>query len=273
MARVATARRIKRDERVLSDRTRGDRTSGRLAGLAPPAPDRVAPLYHQLKESLTQQIVSRRWPAGSALPSEHALCRHFAVSRGTLRRALADLAQQGLVDRRQGRGTFVAEAKFEGNVLASYAFYRSGAIAHDRRSRVVKCERRPAPAELRRILDLAPGEGIYEIERVQSMRGVPITLATSFFPASLCPGLEKRDLGAIQLYTLLEREYGVVLLRAEELLEPVLADDYVAAQLAIRPGTPVFLVERRSRGRGDRVCELRRSYMRGDRYKYRIDLR
>lgn len=263
MARAATAPRIRH----------GDRARTRLAGLAPPAPDRVAPLYHQLKESLTQQIVSRRWPAGSELPSEHALCRHFAVSRGTLRRALADLAQQGLVERQQGRGTFVAEAKFEGNVLASYAFYRSGAIAHDRRSRVIKCARRPAPAELRRILDLAPGEGIYEVERVQAMRGVPITLATSFFPASLCPGLEKRDLGSTLLYALLEREYGVVLLRAEELLEPVLADDYVAAQLAIRPGTPVFLVERRSRGRGDRVCELRRSYMRGDRYKYRIDLR
>lgn len=263
MARSSAAARIKRVEG----------SHARLAGLAPPAADRAAPLYHQLKESLTQQIVSRRWPAGSELPSEHALCRHFAVSRGTLRRALADLAQQGLVERQQGRGTFVAEAKFEGNVLASYAFYRSGAIAHDRRSRVIKCQRRPAPAELRRILDLAPGEGIYEVERVQSMRGVPITLATSFFPESLCPGLEKQDLGATLLYTLLEREYGVSFLRAEELLEPVLADDYVAAQLQIRPGTPVFLVERRSRGHADKVRELRRSYMRGDRYKYRIDLR
>lgn len=245
----------------------------RLAGLAPPAADRAAPLHHQLKESLAQQIVSGRWAAGIALPSENELCRHFAVSRGTLRRALADLAQQGLVDRRQGRGTFVAAAKFEGNILASYAFYRSGAIAHDRDSRVIQCRRRPAPAELRRILDLDPGEGIYEIQRVQMMRGVPITLATSFFPASLCPGLEKHDLAHTLLYSLLEREYGVVFLRAEELLEPVLADDYVASQLAIRPGTPVFLVERRSRGHGDRVRELRRSYMRGDRYKYRIDLR
>lgn len=245
----------------------------RLAGLVPPAADRVAPLYHQLKEALTQQIVSGRWASGSELPSEIELCRHFAVSRGTLRRALADLAQQGLVDRQQGRGTFVAAAKFEGNVLASYAFYRSGAIAHDRTSRVINCRRRPAPAELRRILDLAPGEGIYEVERVQSMRRVPITLATSFFPESLCPGLEHKNLGQTLLYTLLEREYGVVFLRAEELLEPVLADEYVAAQLQIKTGTPVFLVERRSRGHGDRVRELRRSYMRGDRYKYRIDLR
>ena len=64
------------------------------------------------------------------MPSEIELCRHFGVSRGTLRRALADLALHGLLIRKQGRGTFVADAKFEGTVLGSYAFYRAGAIAH-----------------------------------------------------------------------------------------------------------------------------------------------
>jgi GntR family transcriptional regulator len=231
-----------------------------------------APLYHQLKQALTDQIVSGQWPPGTELPSEHELCRHFSVSRGTLRRALADLALHGLVRRQQGRGTFVAEAKFEGAVLASYAYYRSGAINHDRGSRVTKCVQRPAPADLRRLLDLPAGEGVYELERVQFMRGVPVTLASSYFPASLVPGLEAQDFSEAHLYAVLENTYGLVFLRAQDTIEPVLADEYVATQLAVIPGSPVFRIDRLSYGQGERVREVRRSFMRGDRYKFRIDL-
>ena len=244
-----------------------------VSGLALRAATGAAPLYHQLKQALTDQIVSGRWRAGSELPSEIELCRHFRVSRGTLRRALADLAMHGLVARRQGRGTFVAEAKFEGGVLGSYAFYRSGAIAHDIGSKVLKCELRPASADLRRVLDLRAREGIYELRRVQFMHGVPVTLAASFFPASLVPGLERQDFSAKHLYALLEDVYGLVFLRAEDAIEPVLADDDVASHLGIKPGAPVFRIERLSFGQGDRVREVRRSFMRGDRYKLRIDLK
>lgn len=233
----------------------------------------ATPLYHRLTQALTDQIVSQRWPAGSELPSEIELCEHFGVSRGTLRRALADLARHGLLERKQGRGTFVADSKFEGSVLASYAFYRSGAIAHDVGSKVVKCELRPPPADLRRLFGLRKGEAVYELQRVQFMHGVPITLAASFFPASLTPGLEKRDLSKMHLYELLESAYGLYFLRAEDAIEPVLADVTVAQHLGVKIGAPVFRIERLSYGHGDRVREVRRSFMRGDRYKLRIDLK
>src|SRR5690242_16490272 len=84
-----------------------------VLGLPVPSPSAIAPLYHQLKLALTDHIVSGRWRPGTELPSEPELCRHFAVSRGTLRRALGDLAAQGLIVRQQGRGTFVGSAKFE----------------------------------------------------------------------------------------------------------------------------------------------------------------
>lgn len=257
---------------VAASRTKAAETTP-IGGVALPTANAPAPLYHQLKQALTDQIVSGRWPPGTELPSELELCRHFAVSRGTLRRALADLATHGLVSRQQGRGTFVAEAKFEGNVLGSYAFYRSGAINHDRDSKVLKCDLRPAPADLRRLFDLAAGEGIYEVQRIQFMNRMPITLAASFFPASLVPRLETHDLANIHLYAMLESVYGIVFLRAQEALEPVLADEFVAEQLAIKVGTPVFRIERLSFGHGDRVREVRRSFMRGDRYKLRIDLK
>ena len=128
------------------DRSRTGSGSDRVVELAPLKTDLLVPLHHQIKESLTLQIASGQWRPEDEVPSEAELCRHYGVSRGTIRRALADLENQGLVERRQGKGTFVARRKFEGSVLGSYTLYRSGTtVPHDPESRVLACERRTAP--------------------------------------------------------------------------------------------------------------------------------
>jgi GntR family transcriptional regulator len=245
----------------------------RLEGLAVLAPDVVSPLYHQIKETITRQIVSGRWRPGHELPSEADLCAHFGVSRGTLRRALDDLQNRGLIVRRQGRGTFVESPKFEGSVLGSYRNFTGGALPHDPVSRVLGIERKRATIDMQRLLQLDKRDYVYEVRRVQFMGGIPITLSTSFIPAALAPGLDKSDLEHELLYNVLEQRFGLVFLRAEEFLEPVIADDFVAQKLEVPEGTPVFLVERHSFVLGDKPGEFRQAYMRGDRYRYRIDLR
>jgi GntR family transcriptional regulator len=245
----------------------------RLEGLAGLEPEIVSPLYHQIKENITRQIVSGRWLSNHELPSETDLCAHFGVSRGTLRRALDDLENRGLIVRRQGRGTFVASPKFEGSVLGSYRNFRVGALPHDPVSRVLGIDKKRASSDMQRLLQLDKREDLYEVRRVQFMEGVPITLSTSFIPAALAPGLDQSDIEHDLFYGLLEQRYGLVFLRAEEFLEPVIADDFVARHLEIPEGTPVFLVERHSFLVGDKPGEFRQAYMRGDRYRYRIDLR
>ena len=244
-----------------------------LEDLARLAPDVVSPLYHQIKESVTRQIVSGRWLSGHALPSETDLCTHFGVSRGTLRRALDDLVNQGLIVRHQGRGTFVAQPKFEGSVLGSYSNYRIGALPHDPVSRLLGIERKRASPDIQGLLALGPRDDVYEVSRIQFMEGVPITLSNSFIPTALAPGLDKADIEHEHFYGLLEQRYGLAFLRAEEFLEPVIADEFVSKHLEVAQGAPVFLVERHSFLVGDTPGEFRRAYMRGDRYRYRIDLR
>lgn len=245
----------------------------RLEGLDVLAPEVVSPLYHQIKETITRQIVSGRWRPGHELPSETDLCAHFGVSRGTLRRALDDLQNRGLIVRRQGRGTFVESPKFEGSVLGSYKNFTGGALPHDPLSRLLGIERKRASVDLQRLLQLDKRDYVYEVRRVQFMGGIPITMSTSFIPAALAPGLDKSELEHELLYNLLEQRFGLVFLRAEEFLEPVIADEFVARTLEIPEGTPVFLVERHSFVVDDKPGEFRQAYMRGDRYRYRIDLR
>lgn len=244
-----------------------------MDGLTLPGPEVVSPLYHQIKENITRQIVSGRWKSDHALPSEPDLCAHFGVSRGTLRRALGDLEHQGLIVRRQGRGTFVAKPKFEGSVLGSYRNYRVGAVPHDALSRLLGIQRIHATPDLQHILQLGKREQVYEVRRLQFMEGVPVTLSTSFIPAAIAPGLDKLDIEHEFFYGLLEERFGLAFLRAEEVLEPVIADDVVAEHLNLPAGAPVFLVERHSYLVGDTPGEFRQAYMRGDRYRYRIALR
>ena len=96
------------------DRPRTESGSGRVVELAPLKAGLLVPLHHQIKESLTLQIASGQWRPEDEVPSEAELCRHYAVSRGTIRRALADLENQGLVERRQGKGTFCGAAQVRG---------------------------------------------------------------------------------------------------------------------------------------------------------------
>ena len=76
-------------------------------------------LHHQIKEDLFLHLRSGRWAPGSELPTEEALCRHYRVSRGTVRRAIADLVTEGYVERHRGRGTFVSRPKLESGVVGS----------------------------------------------------------------------------------------------------------------------------------------------------------
>jgi len=230
------------------------------------------PLCRKIREDLAVKIRSGQWRVDEEIPSEAALCLRYGVSRGTIRQALAELVQQGLIYRRQGRGSFVQRPKLEGSVLGSYRLYMSRAPL-DARSHVLLCRSRPASKEVQRALGLTEREGIYELQRIRYVNGTPISLQVSYLPAGLCPGLEKVDLSKEALYTILEREYGVVFQRAEEFIEPVLADARVARYLHIPRGSPVFLVERTSYMADDRVGEFRRGHMRGDLYRYRIDLR
>ena len=244
-----------------------------LADLSPVEPTDVVPLYHQIKESLALHITAGRWRPGEELPSEAELCRHYGVSRGTIRRAISDLSQQGIVQSRQGRGTFVSRPKFEGSILGSYRLFREKGLKHDPTSIVRCCERRAIREELREKFGLPKGAKVYEVERVQFMEGVPVTLHTSVFPADLVEGLERIDLSQHTIYELLEKSCNLFLVRAEETLEPAIADDYVADALGMTIGMPLFSIERHSFTHGDRLAEYRHSYMRGDRYKYRIDFR
>jgi len=98
-------------------------------------------LHHQIREDLLLHLRSGKWSPGHEIPSEDALCRHYGVSRGTVRQAISDLVTDGYVERQRGRGTFVSRPKLESGVIGSYSRFLVVGPALDPGGRVLFCRR------------------------------------------------------------------------------------------------------------------------------------
>lgn len=254
------------------DRTQSAPAAGNLQlGTFSPRP--AVALHHQIKEDLFLHLRSERFTPGLALPSEESLCEHYGVSRGTLRRAIADLVSEGYLERYRGRGTFVSRPKLESGVVGAYNRFHVVGPALDPGGRVLFCRRIRAAKDVAAMLDVAPGVPLWMLERVRFTNRQPVSLQTSFLPHNLCPGLARHNLAEHHLIDVLRDAYGVHVASAVEYVEPTLADGHAARHLGVRVRTPLFQIERTTYTAVGVIVEYRRAVLRGDVYRYRVELR
>lgn len=205
---------------------------------------RYRPLYQQVYDFLVKQIAAGEWGPGESLPSEQALAGRLNVSQGTVRKALDALAADSLIDRRQGKGTYVAEHTQERALFRFFRMARPGGARVLPTSTGDVLKRRTArPAELAR-LALKPGAAVYEVSRVRIMDGEPAVLERIVLPAALFPGLERHDPLPNALYALYQREYGVNIVSAEEELRADAARKDDCRRLKVRAGAPLLHIDR-----------------------------
>ncbi|MBX3620050.1 MAG: GntR family transcriptional regulator [Rhizobacter sp.] len=233
-----------------------------------------SPLYQQIKTLITRSLQSGEWKPGEAIPSEIELAARFKVSQGTVRKAIDALADENLVVRRQGKGTFVATHAEE---KIQYRFLRltpdSGESGGMQR-RVIDCRRMRAPADVARALELKAGDTAVQIRRLLFFHGRPVVLDDIWLNGALFKGLTAERLSEYQgpMYGLFETEFGVRMIRAEEQLRAVAADASAAELLKVPTGAPLLSVERLSRTYGDKPVELRRGLYDTQAHYYRNEL-
>lgn len=230
-------------------------------------------LHHQIKEHLLLRLRSGVWAPGREIPPESSLCGEYGVSRGTLRRAIGDLVNEGYLRRHRGRGTFVNPPKLESGLAGSFGRFTVVGPSLDEQSRVLFCRRERAADAVASMLGVKPGAPIWHLERVRLAGQRPAALQASFLPYELYPRLAGQPLASRFLLDIVLTVYRVPLLRAVELVDPTKADSYAARQLGIRAGTPLFRIERTTYSTAERVAEYRLSVLRGDIFRYRNDFR
>lgn len=225
------------------------------------------PLYIQLKELLMSEIKAGRYQPHQRLPSERELCVTFQVSRMTVRQALVDLARDGAIYTRVGKGTFVAPLKIDQHLRGVTSFSQEMRSRGDRPSSVVlEARTTPATPEVAAALLLLPGTVVIALARVRLVDGLPLALEQAFLPAAFFPELLRHDFAVESLYEVLERDYQLTLVRAQQTIEAALATTHECSVLQVAAPAAVLKMQRLTHAGNGVPVEYVLSTYRGDRY-------
>lgn len=221
-----------------------------------------SPLYRQIKSLMVHSLETGDWKPGEPIPSESDLAARFSVSQGTVRKAIDEMAQENLLVRRQGKGTFVATHSDPGSTTRFLRVHSQSGETEDRVSRPLSCQTEDAGHKVARALGLAPGERVYRVERLLEFAGIPVVYDEIFLPEELFSGLDLDMLKSSErsLYSLFESRFGIHMVRAEERISAVLAENHVCKLLGVEEGCPLLLVDRIAMTYANKPVEWRRGH-------------
>lgn len=235
--------------------------------------DNSIPLYLQIYSILKQRITNGTYETGGLLPSETQMVEEFSVTRATLRNSIKKLQNEGLVVTEKGKGTFVNAVKREQSLFKFYSFGRNYSGAEYNTNTVLMNSEVISPDETLKEKFNLPNLGeISKISRLRYMDDIPVIAEVSYIPTNVAPAILNEDLNKFSIYDLLENKYSLPIKKAREYLNSVNCSKSTAAQLKIKNGQALFLVERITYTSNNQVIEYRTSYIRGDKFKFFVDL-
>ncbi len=235
--------------------------------------DSDIPLYSQLVSIVKRNITAGTLAAGELLPSEAELCKTFNVSRSTVRQAIGSLEAEGLVVRKQGRGTFVAEPKMRRKTENVYSFTSEiSSMGMTPSSKLMEFEVLAPTPDIIKVLELnTEDSNVYRFTRIRNVDGEPLILETSFYPQYIYPKLTRELLRTHSFYSLLY-EVGIAPASAVDSYEAVVLGREEAEMLGAKPGSCAFSVQRRTRTETGMIYEYTQSLIRADRVKLDVFL-
>lgn len=209
--------------------------------------------------------------AGTRIPSERDLAARWGVARMTARKAIETLTVEGLLDRRPGSGTYVAQVPYAKTLgLSSFTvdMQRRGLTAS---SEVLEFEHIPADAAIAAKLEVAEGTDVVRFTRLRLADGEPIAVETTWIPEHFVPGMSESDLTG-SLFATLALTFGISLGQASSVIDPALADLPTAAWLGIEPHDPCLRIQMAYLDTRRRPIMAATCLYRGDRYQLQVVL-
>jgi GntR family transcriptional regulator len=232
------------------------------------------PLYYQLKEIFREKIDTGELKPGDLVPSERELSEKYTISRPTIRQALKELVNEGLLRREKGRGTFVSEPKINYGFIQKLTTFYDDMVekGYTMKTKVIKQEIKPISKAMAIKLNIDEDESIIYLARVRYIENEPVVSVVNHIPYKLCPGLIKEELENKSLYQLLTEKYGLKPFKVKISLEPVLASEYDAELLNIEEGDPVHLMKNITYTENNVIMDYFESHFRGDKGKIMVEL-
>lgn len=230
------------------------------------------PLYKQVYDLLTARLVEGYWKPSQLLPSEMMLAEELGVSQGTVRKALNQMVAEKMLQRQQGKGTFVAEHTQESDL---FRFFRlrepHGEIAIPE-TVVLGSSRRTATDDEVKKLNLDANALVVELTRVRSIHNKPAIIEKVIQPLSVFPDIDKNTDLPNALYILYQEKYGITIMSVNDEIRAVEIPDVYAQHFDLAKGSPVLMIERSSVNIDGRVVELSTAYCSSDNFIYSVQL-
>lgn len=232
------------------------------------------PKYHQVYLVLKERLLEGLY--NDKLPGELELTTEFEVSRVTIRKALGNLAAEGLIERTAGRGTRrvdASEASGKGGSGSGrpHLLDKLVSINQNTTVTVLEHERLPATESVATALQVAVGAEVLRVVRLRSTSDGPVSYIVAWLPATSSRGLTRSKLERKPILTLIE-EAGVEISSATQTVSARQADSLVARHLAVPVGTALLAVNRVVFDKKGRPVQWLQGLYRPDRYEYEMKL-
>ncbi|MDI6600880.1 MAG: GntR family transcriptional regulator [Thermoanaerobacteraceae bacterium] len=225
------------------------------------------PIYFQLKNLIKDDIECGVLKPGSPIPSEREYSESYGISRMTVRQALKELEDDGLIVRERGRGSFVARPKIEQkNIMSFTQMVKDMGMVPS--TEVIDLKKTIA-GKLHEKFMLDEQEGMFEITRLRCADNVPVAVESDYIPERYAPWIDGLDLTG-SLYQLLKEEYGIEVTSSKASFEAVMSDHYLEKILSTDGCIPLLKVE--SINMSDRPVFYEISFYRSDVFKYVVNI-
>ncbi len=235
--------------------------------VTPGALSREEPFYLSIRRIIAERIERGDYPAGVALPSENELADEFGCTRLTVRNAVGELVDRGLVRRVQGKGAFVVSL-WDGAEATGMGF-REMVRVHDAEPsvRILSRSRRLAGPLFADLFGVDPEDEVYGVRRLNSVNGVPVSIESALIPLELFPAIEVVDVAVFSLYETYAM-YGHEVVGTQEVLGLTELSARDAGLLRVRAGDPAMTLDCVSYDSDGRAVEYVRALNLGDRGGY-----
>jgi GntR family transcriptional regulator len=231
-----------------------------------------APLYVQLKEEIISAIQDGKYKPGDLLPSQRSIADSHDMSHMTVRRAINELINEGVIYSIQGKGIYVAQQK----VASEYGSLQGLDQQLDRlgmkpSTRILEAKTIAASTMLAQTLEIEPSMPVIYLHRLRYADEKPISLHTVFLPAQLVPNILEKETLQHSLFQTLREEYGLTLAGSSNSVSAEIANQEVSELLGLEYPTAIIVREQITYLDTGQVIEYSRTWTRGDIYHVRYE--
>lgn len=231
------------------------------------------PLYLQLIDIISNDIDRQIFKVGDQLPSERELCELYQLSRITVRQALQELERDGLIEKKHGKGTFIADKTLQQNLVNLYSFTEEmKKLGKVPRTEVIDFERIKLSSRICSTMNLKPESEATKIIRLRFADNKPLMYETTYLPQSCFPGLTRENFEKQSMYEIFRHDFHKQVSRAVEKFTATTLYSNEAKFLNETRDDLAILIKRFGYDNDDQMIEYTLSIVSSRNFYYRVEI-